>query len=238
MNNVNTNFSYIAMVAVTVVAFFLTLLLRKKHKLAVIIGSISWIATCFYFVVEYVAIRAVTVPYHFLEQPMSDLGVTTCGTYTYSFAPYMICSPYHLLINWANTLTGIAIFVGAISLNNFWPNTQKTKVATVLLIIFGISNTLAGVIPADVSFVWHTVGSIPGMFVQVPALSLIANAIRKSMPKLSVWTYACASLTTLSLLLIFIQPFTGLPGGLLQRILYASVYLWAAVTAIVLWRKR
>lgn len=226
---------YISMSVVAIVALYLSLLLRKKRGVAVIIGTISWVATCFYFLIEYIAIRATTAPYSFLKQPMSDLGVTTCGTYTYPLASHAICSPYHELVNWANALTGIAIFVGAICFHRFWPSTRKTTVATVLLVVFGLSNTMAGVVPGDMNFILHTIVSLPSMLVQIPALFLIAISIHTTMPKLSAWTYVCAAFVTLSLLLIFIQPFTGLPGGLLQRILYASSYIWAAVTAIVLW---
>lgn len=164
------------MVVVTVVMFYLAVVLRKKRRIAVLIDGISWVLPPFYFVVEYIAIRATTSQYYFLKQPMSDLGVTTCRAYTYPTATHIICSPYHLLINWANVLTGIAIFVGAICFHPLWPTTRKTTIATVLLVIFGLSNTLVGVIPVDINFIWHVLVGLPGMVMQIPALFLIANS--------------------------------------------------------------
>lgn len=228
---------YILMALLTILALCTAIFLRKQHESTKRIGMIAWIALSVYFILEYIVIRATIVPYNILKQPMSDLGVTSCGVQTYELALYEICSPYHLLMNWTFTMTGIITFVGAIFLHQFWPNKRGTRIATVLLVIFGLSYGVSGVFPADLNFLIHTFASLPGMFVQIPALILIGLAIRKPMPKLSKWTFFSVFLTTGSLILIFLQPmFTVLPGGLLQRILYGSVWLWMIVTAIVLWK--
>ncbi|QGH33315.1 DUF998 domain-containing protein [Gracilibacillus salitolerans] len=228
---------YILMTLLTIIAFLIVLLLRNQHKIIAGIGFVSWISLSLYFVIEYIVIQATTASYNFLEQPMSDLGVTSCGTNTYSLAPYEICSPYHLLMNWTFTVTGIVIFFGAIALHQFWPDNKKTRIATLLLVIFGLSYNISGIIPADINFLWHTFGSIPGMIVQIPALILISIAIRKVKPKLAIFTFISTIVTTCSLIFLFYQPpFISLPGGLLQRILYGSIYFWMAITAVVLWR--
>ncbi|MGN8646796.1 DUF998 domain-containing protein [Gracilibacillus sp. HCP3S3_G5_1] len=230
--------SYFFMMVITILALIFALFFRK-YIIAIKIGFISWILLSVYFPIEYLVIQATTAPYNFLTQPMSDLGVTTCGINTHILAPYEVCSPYHLLMNWTFTVTGIVIFVGAICLQQFWPDSKKTKIATGLLVIFGLSYSISGIFPADVSFLWHTLGALPGMVVQIPALLLIGIAIHKTMPILAIWTYISTLLTTCSLVFLFYQPsFINLPGGLLQRILYGSIYLWMTVTAIVLWRKK
>lgn len=230
--------SYVAMGLLTVTALCTALLLRKQYEFTKKIGMVSWISLSAYFFIEYIVIQATTVPYNLLNQPMSDLGVTACGTETYELAAYAICSPFHPLMNWTFTLTGIIIFVGAIFLHQFWPDKRGTRIATMLLVIFGLSYGISGIFPADLNFLIHTFASLPGMFVQIPALILIGLAIRKTMPKLSKWTFLCAFLTTASLMLIFLQPmFTDLPGGLFQRFLYGFVWLWMVVTGIVLWKR-
>jgi len=223
---------YFFMAAVTIMAFCMALFLRHRHSIAAKIGFISWMSLIAYFIMEYIVIQMTAAPYNFLEQPVSDLGVTTCGTETYVLATYELCSPYHLLMNWTLTITGIAIFMGAICLHQFWPDRKLTRMATALLVIYGLTGTSAGIIPADMNFLWHTLGSLPAMVIQIPGLIFIGISIRKKWPKLSLWTFFCALLTTCAfvLILLFYQPF-----GLLQRILYGSVYLWMIVTAISLW---
>ncbi|WP_096186444.1 DUF998 domain-containing protein [Evansella halocellulosilytica] len=228
---------YILMALITIITVSLTPFWRKTKATAKI-GMISWILTSTYFIFEYVVIRGTTAPYQVLHQPMSDLGVTICGTDTYALASYEICSPNHLFMNWIFTLTGLVIFVGAVCLHQFWPKKKTNVIATVLLAIFGLSYTISGIIPADVSFIWHTLASLPGMFVQIPAMVIIGLSIRKEMPKLAVWTYVCTAINIITLLLIFLQfSMIDLPGGLFQRILYGSVYLWMTGTAIGLWKK-
>jgi surface polysaccharide O-acyltransferase-like enzyme len=226
------------MALLTAAVFIIAILLRNKHQITAKIGFVSWISLSLYFIIEFIVIQATIASYDFLRQPMSDLGVTICGTNTYELAPYEICSPYHLLMNWTFTLTGIVIFTGAIFLHQNWAEGRKSRMATVLLVIYGLSYALSGIIPADVNFVWHTLTALPGMFVQIPALFLIGSAVREQMPKLAAWTRVSAILTAVMLLLLFLQPFfQELPGGLLQRLLYGFVYLWMIVAAIVLWIK-
>ncbi|MUK88920.1 DUF998 domain-containing protein [Ornithinibacillus sp. L9] len=227
---------FFIMSVLTVIVCFAAFLLRNKREITAKIGFISWISLSLYFIIEFIVIRASTVSYNLFTQPMSDLGVTSCGIDTYELANYEICSPYHLLMNWTFTITGIVIFVGAIFLHQFWPNKRQTRIATTLLAIFGLSFTISGIIPADIGFLWHTFGALPGMIVQIPALILIGRAIRHNMPRLSTWTFVCTLITTGSLILLFFQTIF-IPGGLLQRILYGSVFLWMTVTAIVLWKK-
>lgn len=225
------------MAVLTVIILYMTLLFRNRYELKRV-GIATWILLSTYFIIEYIVIRATTAPYSLFQQPMSDLGVTSCGTKTYELAAYEICSPLHLLMNWTFTLTGIVIFVGAVFLQQYWPNKRQSRIATVLFVIFGLSYTISGIFPADVNFLLHTFISLPGMFVQIPALILIGLVLRFKMPKLSIWTFFCAFLTTSSLILLFFQSIFNLPGGLLQRALYGSVWLWMITIGIVLLNKK
>ncbi|WP_245807684.1 DUF998 domain-containing protein [Halobacillus massiliensis] len=230
---------YFIMAGFIILSLAVVFFIKHPRRVTVKVGLICWILLSVYFLIEYLVIQKTTAVYQFMVQPMSDLGVTACGTNTYVLAPYDICSPYHLLMNWTFTLTGIVILVGAVYIHPLWPKQRKTRAATILFVIFGLSYAVSGVFPADVHFLWHTLGSLPGMVVQIPALLMIALSIRGSMPKLSLWTALCAVVTSCSLLLLFYQPeFIYLPAGLLQRTLYGSVYLWMAVTAILLWNKK
>ncbi len=234
----NGGFHAALMILVAIVAGAVLYLFRKPNKWSIVTGLISWVALSGYFMIEAIVIRATTAPYNFLEQPMSDLGVTACGTDTYVLAFYDICSPYHWLMNWTFFLTGLAICIGAIFLHPLWPKARYSKIATVCISLFGISYAISGVIPANVHFYWHTLSSLPGMIVQIPAMILISKVIYKKMPRLAWWTIFCAVVTSGSLFILFLQPvFENIPGGLFQRTLYGSVYWWLTVTSIVLYRK-
>lgn len=227
------NIHYYFMLLLTLIVLGGAWYLHKRQIQFVKAGAWAWVSLSLYFVIEYFVIRATTAPYSIRNQPMSDLGITSCGTDTYILAAYEICSPAHLVMNWTFTLTGIVIIIGAVGLHALWPKKRSTKIATGLLIVNGLSYSIAGIVPADIDFWWHTTGSLPGMVVQIPALLLLSRAIRVEMPRLSHWTKFCGYLNVAILLLIFIQPFIQLPGGLLQRMLYAATWLWMVVTAVM-----
>src|SRR5699024_6017482 len=99
--------SYFLMAYLAIIIFCVAFIYRRKYAVINNIVYISWISLIIYFIIEYFVIRATTTPYDYLVQPMSDLGVTTCGSGTYVLATYEICAPYHLLVNWTFTFTGI-----------------------------------------------------------------------------------------------------------------------------------
>lgn len=225
---------YVLMLVATFLAIGGALFLRMQAA-APKTGFICWLSLFLYFPIESVVIRHTAAPYDALRQPMSDLGVTTCGSGTYPLAPYVICSPSHLLMNWTFTLTGVAIAVGAILLHEFWPPGRRARTATALLVVYGLSYSISGIVPADLGFIWHTLGSLPGMVVQIPALLLIGLTVRGKMLSIMILTLVCLTITSVMLLLLLIQPvFPTLPGGLLQRLLYGSVYIWMGLTTILL----
>lgn len=224
--------THIVLMIVTGLIISSSLFLIKNKTLKIIAGTFSWIILILYFAIERIVIYA-AVNYSFLTQPMSDLGVTHCGTDTYVLAPYEICSPYHQLMNWTFFLTGLFIFLGAVLLHSVWSKSKSNTFATICISIFGISYLFSGLIPADVNLTWHTLSALPGMIVQLPAMIIAARSIYKTSYILFLWTLLCLIINFLSLILLSLQPiFENIPGGLFQRTLYGSVFLWLTVIGI------
>lgn len=176
-------------------------------------GFLSWILLVFYFPAEVLVISKTTSAYNFMMQPMSDLGVTECMAHAYSLAPYHICSPLSGLMNITFIITGVLITFGAILLHRFWGDSGRTRTATGMWILYGLGYSVSGIYPADINFWVHTVFSLPGMFLQIPAMLIIAKAVRNRMPKLAVWTYICMGLSALSLIVLVIGICTGIDAA-------------------------
>ncbi|MFD0557602.1 uncharacterized protein DUF998 [Stackebrandtia endophytica] len=204
----------------------------RGWKSAAIVGAVAWLPQIAYFGIEVIVGNAVTQPYDPLLQPMSDLGITTCGIDTYPLADRAICSPRHMLMNWTMSVSGTMTAAGALLLRSQFPRGRRVTAAMWLLVVFGVSNTLAGAIPADLGFTWHVLVSIPGMVVQIPALFLMGAALWKDSPRTAAWSHLCGAVAALSLALLMVQPVLELPGGLLQRTLYGAVFLWCTGVAI------
>ncbi|KKK34162.1 hypothetical protein WN59_09445 [Salinicoccus sediminis] len=210
-------------------AFFIA---KRGSRTSDTAGFMSWILLIFYFPVEWIVTSRMISAYSFMNQPMSDLGVERCMSHAYSLAPYHICSPLSGLMNITFIVTGILIALGAVLLHRFFGEGIGVRIATGMWVVYGLGYSISGIFPADVNFSVHTIFSLPGMVLQIPAMLIIAKTIRDKMPGFSVWTYICAALSALSLVLIVI----GFAPGLMQRLLYGFVWLWMIVGAIILWR--
>lgn len=226
-------FEYFIVTAILIIISVVLYAYRNTSPYPARIGLLSWMALLLYFPIEMIIIGQSTKPYSIMDQAMSDLGVLSCGVDTYPLAVNEICSPMAHEMNIIFILTGILIAAGAALLHRFWDSSKWTISATVLLVIYGLGYTVSGIFPADVNFLAHTLPSIPTMIFQIPAMYIIARSIRHKWPGLARFTLICMLISALSLILIMI----GLPAGLMQRLLYFSVWFWMSITAIILWRK-
>lgn len=223
--------THIAMTVVAAAVLVTAWFARRQSRLALAAGLGLWVATAAYFAFEPFAVAASTVPYDPLWHPMSALGVTECGL---SFAEYPVCSPMHDLVNWVFLVNGVTAAAAAVVLHQFWPRSRRTVTATVLLVVFGLSNAATALIPANVDLEWHVIVALPSMVVQVPALLLLATTTRRRQPGFTAFTIVCALVSAAAVPLTLIQ--LGVPGGLAQRVMYGAVWLWGIVAAVVWWR--
>ncbi|KMS83201.1 hypothetical protein ACZ91_54405 [Streptomyces regensis] len=232
------------MSAVVLGCLALCVALRRRPAARTIVGALAWTLGIAYFAVELPAVAASAAPYDPLVQPMSDLGVTTCGTGTYPLADYAICSPWHDAVNWAFLLSGLVVALGAWCLHPVGarPGAHRSRrsiLAATLLVTWGLSMASSGLFPADTHFWTHTLLAVPGMVVHIPALLVLRAALRDARPGLARWTGICATVSIATLTGVVAAPLVpglGELGGLLQRLLYAVVWVWtlgvAAATAV------
>ncbi|MDO6449402.1 DUF998 domain-containing protein [Oceanobacillus profundus] len=194
------------------------------------VGIISWLATCFYFVIEPFFMMTSTAPYSLMQHAMSDLGVTSCGHFTYAIAPHEICSPYHLWMNVLFIINGITMTVGVLYLAQYLEKKVRTKLATIFMIILALGNIVSGFIPADVDFFWHSIAAQIGMITVLPGLWIYAKMLNNG----KRWTYICLFALIVIFVLIILLFFVPLPAGLLQRLFYGIVFVWGTVLTFIL----
>lgn len=199
----------------------ITLYIPKK------IGVLSWFATCCYFLIEPFFIYTSLVPYSFLYQAMSDLGVTSCGEYTYSLAPYTICSPFHLWMNVLFIINGLTLAIGILYLAQNLAKTKVRHLATIFLLLLALGNIVSGFIPADINLFWHSIVAQVGMITTLAGLWIYA----KLLPTGRKWTLICLTILFIILLFIMFVFFFPMPVGLLQRLFYFVIFIWGTVLA-------
>ncbi len=185
------------------------------------VGVVSWIVLLSYFVYEPFAIRASLAPYSYLSQPMSDLGITECGVGTYPWADYFICSPHAPIVNSLFLLTGMVLLIGLWSVKERLELSRIGRVGFTCLFLFAVGYSFS-VIPANVSFEWHTYPALV-MIVVAPALFCISVKLNKG----KMLTIISAGLLTIIKVGIIAVAFLPIEwGGLLQRLFYFAFYCW------------
>ncbi|MBP2078050.1 DUF998 domain-containing protein [Oceanobacillus polygoni] len=194
------------------------------------VGIISWIATCFYFGIEPFIMMTSTAPYSLMQHAMSDLGVTSCGNYTYAIAPHEICSPHHLWMNVLFIINGITMTVGVLYLAQYLETKGITKLATIFIIILALGNIVSGFIPANVDLFWHLIVAQIGMITVLPGMWIYAKVLNHG----KRWTYLCLFALIVIFILIILLFFIPLPAGLLQRLFYGIVFVWGTVLTFIL----
>ncbi|AMO33360.1 DUF998 domain-containing protein [Lysinibacillus sphaericus] len=194
------------------------------------IGIVSWIVTILYCVIEPIFIMTSLVPYNIMQQAMSDLGVTTCGKYTYTIAPHEICSPYHFGMNVLFIVNGLSFSVGVIYIYQYLEKNLINKIGTVCILIFAVGNIVSGIIPANVHLFWHSILAQIGMITFLIGLGIYA----KSLDRGKHWTYLNLIVLIVLLILIGLLFFLPLPAGLLQRLFYGVIFVWGMGLTILL----
>ncbi|MGG0763434.1 DUF998 domain-containing protein [Bacillus paramycoides] len=190
------------------------------------VGLFSWITTYLYFLIEPFFIFTSTVPYNYLHHAMSDLGVTTCGKFTYEIAPYEICSPNHFWMNSLFIINGLTFCIGVLYISQHLEKTKINKIATFFILLIGVSTIVSGLIPADVNLIGHSILVWIGMLTVYPGLFIFARNLKKA----KKWTYFCLLSLILIIILISLVFLFPLPSGLLQRLFYLVLFVWGTVS--------
>lgn len=115
-----------------------------------------------------------------MHHAMSDLGVTTCGEFTYEIAPYEICSPHHFWMNLLFILNGITFCIGVLYILQHLEKTKINKIATFFILIIEVSTIVSGLIPADINLIRHSILVWIGMLTVFPGLFIFAKNLKKA----------------------------------------------------------
>ena len=194
------------------------------------LGILSWFATCLYFLVEPFFILTSTAPYSFLHHAMSDLGVTSRGTYTYSIAPHKICSPHHFWMNVLFIINGLTLSIGVLYISQNLKKTKITQLSTAFILILALGNIVSGFIPADINLFWHSIFAQLGMITVLAGLWIYASSLTSG----KYWTYGCSVSLLFILIPIMFVFFVPMPTGLLQRLFYLVIFIWGTVLSFML----
>ena len=206
---------------------------RALTQFRLLLGGCAWILTPLYFVGQILVQAAWTTPYSMIDNRVSDLGNTTCGT---TVANTYICSPLHAVMNVTFILTGMLILIGVALTHSVWPPRHLTTWGLIMLGVAGAGTILVGLSPENVHIFIHVVGAvnIPAGNVAMILLGLAIWRNRRG-PRIELaWFSVLAG--TVGLLGMLTGPFlmilTGHGGGLAERIALYPLIIWLVVVGV------
>jgi hypothetical membrane protein len=123
-------------------------------------GGLLWLTSAQFFVVQALAQRGWrgSEPYSLRHSWISDLGATTCGSYS-GGGGIVVCSPRHALLNGGLVVLGGQVLVGAALLQPLLPASRFARPALGLLAISGVALPFVAGFPEDTGKPWHAVAA-------------------------------------------------------------------------------
>jgi hypothetical membrane protein len=163
----------------------------------VFVGGLLWATSAQFFLAQAVAQAGWrgSAPYSLRRSWISDLGATTCGTYS-GGGGALVCSPRHALLDGALVLLGVQVVVGTLLLAPLLRPTGSGRAALWLLVVAGAALPFIGAFPEDTGRPWHAVAATVHFAAAGLGMTAVGLNIRIRYPGTALFTLTlgCASL--------------------------------------------
>jgi hypothetical membrane protein len=199
-----------------------------------LVGSICWILTVAYLVVQPIVAAAWPTPYDLTTNSISDLGVTRCGFYPQlDDRVVYACSPRHALMNVVFVVVGLLTSVGAVLTRGVWPRRRAASVGVAFVVAAGLGGVLVGLAPANVNLAAHAVGAL----LQVPGAVgplLLGVAAWSAQRGVSALSLLCGLVGSAASLLYLSGTYLRLGPGGMEHLAFDPLTVWTTALGLVL----
>lgn len=204
-------------------------------------GAALWVLCVLTYPAQFLAAAQWPQAYSWRSNTISDLGVTSCGTFDAGTrVERYICSPANVLANGGTVLNGLLLAVGAVLLWSAWPRRRTGRIAMALIAASGVLLILVGFLPWDLQPEAHSLAALVQAPVQWAGMIVLVLALRGSstLRWAEVFTILCL-LVSISGFVMFIDAIGGGPSavvgvGLTERISFDTLTLWSVILGLIL----
>lgn len=196
-------------------------------------GALCMVALVLFFAGQIVAQTHVSRPFSVHDEPMSNLGITSCdyyqafqnGTWAY------VCSPLHTVMNAAFVLYGLFVMLSVgLAVQALWPGRRLKSWGLAVAFLGGIELVIVGASPVDRLPVLHNVAGSLALLGLNTSLVLLAAAAFKTNRILAWFTLLCGVAGLTAFIMTFIWPYTWLGYGGWQRVSVCAFACWGVCT--------
>ena len=210
----------------------------KRVDRETLVGGVCWILSTVFIFGGVVAASAWKGPpsYSVLNDAISDLGVTACGTVSIGGVPGYYCSPLHDVMNASFVTTGACIVVGVYFTRVAWPWSGRMRYGFALLVLAGVGKVVSGLNPANVNFTLHSLGGL-GIPIGDIGLVLVGLASLRESRRLGAFSLILGVAGLLGFAYFLVG---NSDSGLWERVGSYPIIVWCAALGIcfVVWSRR
>ena len=188
------------------------------------VGPSLWMASIQYFIVMLIVALTWKVPYSILQNPISDLGNTACGTYSGRY----VCSPLHSLMNVSFCILGLTMILGSGLIYREFNKSRGSRVGFSLMALAGFGTLLVGIFPENTVGVLHFIGAL--LAILIGNIGVVILGIFLDIPKpLRIYTLFSGIFALIALVFFTTQHYLGLGEGGMERLASNPQTMWLIV---------
>lgn len=195
------------------------------------IGPTMWMLSLQYYVIQVVVALAWTSHYSQLQNTISDLGNTACGTYAGRF----VCSPLHSLMNSSFITLGVFMALGSLLIYQEFKKTGATLAGFSFMAVGGIGTLLVGLSPENTNYPLHLLGAaLPFL---VGNVGIVVLGLELTIPRwLRRYMLATGIISLIALVFFATGHYLGIGIGGMERLTAYPQTLWLIVFGIYISR--
>ena len=186
-----------------------------------LVGPVVWMFSIQYFIIQLISALAWNSPFSLLQNTISDLGNTVCGTYSGRF----VCSPLHATMNLSFITFGITMALGSLLIYQEFRKNVGSLVGFSAMAVAGLGTIMVGLFPENTIGALHVLGA-SGPFL-IGNFGMVILGIYLPLPKsLRIYTLVLGGIALIALGFFYSKHYVGLGIGGMERIVAYPQTLW------------
>lgn len=187
------------------------------------LGSILWILSVQYFVVQILVAGAYDGQFSLAHNTISDLSNTACAVY----GDRSVCSPWHWLMNASFILLGLTQLLGAL-LFYLSGKSRRNLIGYGFLMLAGIGTIIVGLYPENATGPMHALGAaLPFVLGNI---ALVVLSFKSKFPTwLKYYSILSGSIGLAALVLFMTKNYLGIGLGGMERVVAYPQTIWMII---------
>ncbi len=208
---------------------------RPAARARLIAGGVLWASSAQFFLAQALVQGGWkgSAPYSLRTSWISDLGATTCGSYS-GGGGVLVCSPRHAWLNGGLTLLGAQVVLGTLLLQPVLGDDRYGRAAGSLLVLAGAALPFVGAFPEDTGKPWHAVAAT--VHFAAAGLGTVASglAVRARHPRAGALAFVLGGASLAGTVLTLAGSGAGVGRAAVERLAAWPFTLWTTAAGVLI----